>query len=99
MGALQNPFDPKKLTISTLLGTRKEIAFSRYYEGSSIGQAFFRWLESFIGIATFAGDYICGRRGEKGFLKPLPVPDRFYSELSIDFITDLFAKEKEIYNS
>jgi hypothetical protein len=28
-------------------------------------------------------------------LKPLPVPDRFYSELSIDFITDLPAKRKE----
>jgi hypothetical protein len=28
------------------------------------------------------------------FLKPLPVPDRFYSELSIDFITDLPAKKE-----
>jgi hypothetical protein len=28
-------------------------------------------------------------------LKPLPVPDRFYSELSIDFITDLLAKREE----
>jgi hypothetical protein len=28
-------------------------------------------------------------------LKPLPVPDRFYSELSIDFITDLPAKREE----
>jgi hypothetical protein len=28
-------------------------------------------------------------------LKPLPVPDRFHSELSIDFITDLLAKGEE----
>jgi hypothetical protein len=28
-------------------------------------------------------------------LKPLSVSDRFYSELSIDFITDLFAKGEE----
>jgi hypothetical protein len=27
-------------------------------------------------------------------LKPLPVPDRFHSELSIDFITDLPAKRE-----
>jgi hypothetical protein len=40
---------------------------------------------------------ICGKlylwkKRRKGFLKPLSVPDRFYSELSIDFITDLPAK-------
>jgi hypothetical protein len=28
-------------------------------------------------------------------LKPLPVSDRFYNELSIDFITDLPAKKEE----
>jgi predicted CopG family antitoxin len=28
-------------------------------------------------------------------LKSLPVPDRFHSELSIDFITDLLAKKEE----
>jgi hypothetical protein len=28
-------------------------------------------------------------------LKPLPVPDRFHSELSIDFMTDLPAKREE----
>jgi hypothetical protein len=43
---------------------------------------------------------VCGRsylwrERRKGFLKPLPVPDRFHSELSIDFITDLPAKEEE----
>jgi hypothetical protein len=41
---------------------------------------------------------VCGRsylwrEKRKRFLKPLPVPDRFYSELSIDFITDLPVKE------
>jgi hypothetical protein len=29
------------------------------------------------------------RHHKKGFLKPLPVPDRFWSELSIDFMTHL----------
>jgi hypothetical protein len=40
---------------------------------------------------------VCGkshlwRKKRKGFLKPLSVPDRFYIELSIDFITNLPAK-------
>jgi hypothetical protein len=48
------------------LDTREETALSRYYEGFSTGQAFFRWLEGFIEIAIFAADYICGGRGEKG---------------------------------
>jgi hypothetical protein len=43
---------------------------------------------------------VCGKshlwkERRKGFLKPLPVPNRFYSELSIDFITDLPAKGEE----
>jgi hypothetical protein len=43
---------------------------------------------------------VCGKlylwkKRRKRFLKPLPVPDRFYSELSIDFITDLPAKGEE----
>jgi hypothetical protein len=42
---------------------------------------------------------VCGRshlwkERRKRFLKPLPVSDRFYSELSIDFITDLPAKKE-----
>jgi hypothetical protein len=43
---------------------------------------------------------VCGRlylwkERRKGFLKPLPVSDRFYSKLSIDFITDLPAKREK----
>jgi hypothetical protein len=43
---------------------------------------------------------VCGRahvwrERQKGLLAPLPIPDRFYSELSIDFMTDLPAKEKD----
>jgi hypothetical protein len=43
---------------------------------------------------------VCGRsylwkKRRKRFLKPLPIPDRFHSELSIDFITDLLAKREE----
>jgi hypothetical protein len=42
---------------------------------------------------------VCGRlhlwkKKRKGFLKLLPVSDRFHSELSIDFITDLPAKRE-----
>ncbi|CAJ2661542.1 unnamed protein product [Trifolium pratense] len=37
---------------------------------------------------------VCGRTHvwrdkKRGFLKPLPIPNRFYQELSIDFMTDL----------
>jgi hypothetical protein len=49
------------------LDTREKTALSRYYEGSFISQAFLKWLKGFIEIATFAADYICGGRGEKGF--------------------------------
>jgi hypothetical protein len=49
------------------LDTREETAPSRYYEGSSIGQAFFKWLKGSVGIAIFAANYICGKKGEKGF--------------------------------
>jgi hypothetical protein len=49
------------------LDIREKTALSRYYEGSSIGQAFLKWLKGFIGIATFAADHICEKRGEKGF--------------------------------
>jgi hypothetical protein len=48
------------------LDIREKIAPSRYYEGSSIGQAFFKWLKGFIEIATFAADHICEKKGEKG---------------------------------
>jgi hypothetical protein len=42
---------------------------------------------------------VCGRshlwrERRKGLLRPLPIPDRFHSELSIDFMTDLPAKNK-----
>lgn len=42
---------------------------------------------------------VCGRSHvwrskRQGLLLPLPVPDRFHSELSIDFMTDLPAKNK-----
>lgn len=42
--------------------------------------------------------YICNRTHfwrdkKRGFLEPLPIPDRFFQELSLDFITDLPAKK------
>jgi hypothetical protein len=48
------------------LNTREETASSRYYEGSSIGQAFLKWLKGFIKIATFAANHIYEGKGEKG---------------------------------
>jgi hypothetical protein len=41
---------------------------------------------------------VCGRTKvwrdrKKGLLKPLPIPERFHSELSIDFMTDLPSEE------
>ncbi|KAI0996740.1 hypothetical protein K3495_g11442 [Podosphaera aphanis] len=43
---------------------------------------------------------ICGRSHvwrarRQGLLLPLPIPDRFHKELSIDFMTDLPAKDKK----
>lgn len=43
---------------------------------------------------------VCGRshvwrEKKKGLLLPLPIPDQFYSELSIDFMMDLPAKTTE----
>lgn len=42
---------------------------------------------------------VCGRKNvwrqkKQGFLKPLPVPERYWSELSIDFMTDLPGKKE-----
>lgn len=43
---------------------------------------------------------VCGRSHvwrtrRQGLLLPLPIPDRFHNELSIDFMTDLPAKDKK----
>ncbi|KAI0991703.1 hypothetical protein K3495_g16484, partial [Podosphaera aphanis] len=43
---------------------------------------------------------VCGRSHvwrskRQGLLLPLPIPDRFHTELSIDFMTDLPVKEKD----
>ncbi|CAJ2651960.1 unnamed protein product [Trifolium pratense] len=42
--------------------------------------------------------HICGRtkvwrEHKKGFLKPLPIPDRFYSDIAMDFITKMPPSE------
>jgi hypothetical protein len=67
----------------------------------AILRRFFHWPSIFQMVKRFCRNCdVCGRshlwrKRRKGFLKPLPVPDRFYSELSIDFITDLPAKREE----
>jgi hypothetical protein len=61
----------------------------------------FHWPGISQMVKRFYRNYdVCGRshlwrKRRKRFLKPLPVPDRFHSELSIDFITDLPAKKEE----
>jgi hypothetical protein len=67
----------------------------------AILRRFFYWPGIFQMVRRFYRNCdVCGRsylwrERRKGFLKPLPVPDRFDSELSIDFITDLPAKREK----
>lgn len=55
------------------------------------------WPQMFRMVRRFCRNCdVCGRKRvwrhlRKGMLKPLPVPERFWSELSIDFMTDLPA--------
>ncbi|KAI0996563.1 hypothetical protein K3495_g11619 [Podosphaera aphanis] len=64
-----------------------------------LSRNFFRQGASSM-VRTFCQNCdVCGRshvwrERKKGLLLPLPVPDRFHSELSIDFMTDLPAKNK-----
>lgn len=56
------------------------------------------WLGASSMVRTFCKNCdVCGRshawrERKKGLLLPLPVPERFHAELSIDFMTDLPAK-------
>ncbi|KAI0996107.1 hypothetical protein K3495_g12074 [Podosphaera aphanis] len=60
----------------------------------------FFWPGASSMVRTFCQNCdVCGRshvwrERKKGLLLPLPVPDRFHSEVSIDFMTDLPAKNK-----
>ena len=59
----------------------------------------FFWLGMARDIRTFVKNCDgCGknkawRTRRQGFLKPLPIPERIWSELSMDFITDLPLSE------
>jgi hypothetical protein len=55
----------------------------------------FQMVRRFYKNCDVCGRLYLWRKKRKGFLKPLLVPDRFHSELSIDFITDLPAKREE----
>lgn len=60
----------------------------------------FFWPGASSMVRTFCRNCdVCGRshvwrERRKGLLLPLPIPERFHSELSIDFMTDLPAKSK-----
>jgi hypothetical protein len=64
----------------------------------AILRKFFYWpsisqmVRRFYRNCDVCGKLYLWKKRRKGFLKLLPVSDRFYSELSIDFITDLPAK-------
>lgn len=45
-------------------------------------------------IVTFVVEHTSGEI-KRGFSKPLPIPDRFHQELSIDFMTDLPAEKDQ----
>lgn len=57
------------------------------------------WPGLYQSVCRFVRNYdICGRKTtwqyrKKGLLKPLLIPDRIWSELSVDFMIDLPASE------
>lgn len=59
------------------------------------------WPQQYLAVKKFLRNCgVCGRskhwrQKRQGFLRPLPIPDRFHSELSIDFMTELPAKEED----
>jgi hypothetical protein len=62
-----------------------------------LSRSFF-WPQQYKTVRQFVRNCdVCGRTGvwrdkKRGLLKPLPIPARFHSELSIDFMTDLPAE-------
>jgi hypothetical protein len=46
-------------------------------------------VRRFVKACDVYGRTIIWRDKKKGLLKPLPLPDRIWSEISMDFITDL----------
>ena len=61
---------------------------SRSYYWPGLG----KMVKQFVRNCDVCGRNAIWRARKRGFLKPLPVPDRFDSELSIDFMTDLPVK-------
>jgi Integrase zinc binding domain len=53
-----------------------------------------RDIRTFVENCTECGSNKAWRSLRQGFLKPLPIPDRVWSEVSIDFITMLPISEK-----
>ena len=50
-------------------------------------------IRSFVQSCDGCGSNKAWRSRRQGFLKPLPIPDRIWSEISMDFITDLPGSE------
>jgi transposase InsO family protein len=50
-----------------------------------------QFVRRFLANCDVCGRTKAWRDHKRGFLKPLPIPDRFHTDLSMDFITDLPA--------
>ena len=61
----------------------------------------FFWPQQYKDVRRFERNcHVCGRskvwrQSSRGLLRPLPVPERFHSELAIDFMTDLPSTNKK----
>ncbi|KAI0991829.1 hypothetical protein K3495_g16358, partial [Podosphaera aphanis] len=67
---------------------------------SILSRSFF-WPQQYKDVRRFVRNcHVCGRskvwrQSSRGLLRPLPVPERFHSELAIDFMTDLPSTNKK----
>ncbi|KAI0998101.1 hypothetical protein K3495_g10089 [Podosphaera aphanis] len=60
----------------------------------------FFWLQQYKDVRRFVRNcHVCGRskiwrQSSQGLLRPLPIPDRFHSEIAVDFMTELPLTDK-----
>ena len=94
---------PKGLDLRTRLIQRTHDSVLHGHPGREVTYALvarqFFWPGMARDIRTFVGNCDgCGRnkawrQRRQGFLKPLPIPDRIWTEISMDFITELPESE------
>lgn len=84
----------KKPMIHISQGTYAVITQTLFCQVFLSSQRSHQWCGYYSKIATFVDFQRPGVKIKKRILLPLPMPDRFYSELSIDLMTKLPAKFK-----